>query len=337
MKPLYTFLLFLLSIACVGQVPRAFSYQAMALNASGEPVVSSPVKIKISILSESAAGNAVYEELHNPTTNNKGIFTLAIGTGQVVYGMFHTIDWGSGSKFLKVEIDVNNGNNFVTVGSSQLLSVPYAMVAGTTVGYADNPKPYLIGSFNNFDTNTAIPIVSYGYSSQQEWRMYKYFTAGTALRFCFSQGAQATYGIGANSTLSITGGNLGVPEDAVYLLRIKRTNSQYTVYLTKAVVSMDSTYDGGWSHYLTYNPQTGLHSIEFTLSPSNATYGAYQITVMAGPGTDVVLNRNPNGTLDNSGGSCICTTPFNLPPGTYRLDIDLLPQLTGSHYSYTPL
>ncbi|MBK8683880.1 MAG: hypothetical protein IPN26_02230 [Bacteroidetes bacterium] len=52
-----------------------------------------------------------------------------IGQGAVQSGVFNTINWGSGFKYLQVEMDINGGNNFIIMGTSQLLSVPYALYA----------------------------------------------------------------------------------------------------------------------------------------------------------------------------------------------------------------
>src|SRR6476620_7469088 len=109
------FFTFLLS----AQVPQGISYQAIALNGSGTPVVSSNVGIRLSILNTSASGTVLYSETHVKTTNANGLFNLTIGQGTIVSGTFNTINWGSGSKFLKVEMDAAGGTNYVLVGTTQ--------------------------------------------------------------------------------------------------------------------------------------------------------------------------------------------------------------------------
>lgn len=154
MKQIYLVIALFFATTIFAQVPQGFSYQAVALNASGNAVASSPVKVRLSILDNSATGTAVYTETHNPTTNNMGLFTLTIGQGAPVTGTFSGINWAQNSKFLKVEIDITNGNNYVLMGTSQLLSVPYAMVAGATNAYLP------ITTHAKFDTNSGSPRIS---------------------------------------------------------------------------------------------------------------------------------------------------------------------------------
>ncbi len=133
-------LLFVLSISsfAFSQVPQGISYQAIALNGSGSPVVNSNVRVKLSILDTSATGTVLYSETQLKTTNAQGLFNVVIGQGTVVSGVFASINWGSNSKFLKVEMDATGGITYVAVGTTQLLSVPYAMHAGTVASIAGN-------------------------------------------------------------------------------------------------------------------------------------------------------------------------------------------------------
>jgi hypothetical protein len=43
---------------------------------------------------------------------------------------FTTIDWGAASHFLKTEMDIAGGSNYVTMGTMQFATVPYALHAG---------------------------------------------------------------------------------------------------------------------------------------------------------------------------------------------------------------
>jgi hypothetical protein len=130
MKKLLLFGFFLNSVLCFGQVPQGISYQAIALDGSGNPIVSLPVGIRLSLLDSSASGNVLYTETHTPTTNAQGLYNLVIGQGTPTTGTFSAIKWETNSKFLKVEMDAAGGTNYTLVGSTQLLSVPYALYAG---------------------------------------------------------------------------------------------------------------------------------------------------------------------------------------------------------------
>ncbi|WP_264520716.1 PQQ-binding-like beta-propeller repeat protein [Flavobacterium sp. N1994] len=138
MKKLFILFTLFISLFTLAQVPQGISYQAIALNGSGAPVVSSNVRVRLSILDSTTSGTVLYSETHLKTTNAQGLFNLVIGQGTVVSGTFATINWGINSKFLKVEMDATGGTTYVLVGTTQLLSVPYAMTAGSLADASAN-------------------------------------------------------------------------------------------------------------------------------------------------------------------------------------------------------
>lgn len=118
-----------LSFFGYAQTPEKFSFQAIIRTSDGALVSNKQVAIKISILQTSVGGNSVYEETHNPTTNSNGLVTFQIGAGTLISGAFDSIDWGADSFFIKTETDIEGGTNYTLSGTSQLLSVPYALYA----------------------------------------------------------------------------------------------------------------------------------------------------------------------------------------------------------------
>src|SRR5574344_717604 len=113
------------------QSPQKSSYQAVVRNASDALVKSTAIGMKVSILKGSATGTAVYVETQTPTTNANGLVSVSIGSGTVVSGDFSTIDWANGPYFIKTETDPAGGTSYTITGTSQLLSVPYALHAKT--------------------------------------------------------------------------------------------------------------------------------------------------------------------------------------------------------------
>ena len=111
------------------QVPQAFNYQAVARNVSGAVLANQAISLRFTVHSDSLSGNSVYQETQAKTTNQFGLFTAEVGKGTPVAANFSAIAWGSGNKFLQVEIDPTAGANFIDMGTSQLLSVPYALYA----------------------------------------------------------------------------------------------------------------------------------------------------------------------------------------------------------------
>ncbi|GAA3624949.1 hypothetical protein [Flavivirga jejuensis] len=132
MKKLYTIIAaILLTATTFAQAPEKMSYQAVVRDSGDALVANQVVGMQISILQTTATGTAVYGETHTPTTNANGLVTLEIGTGTVSIGDFTTIDWSSGPYFIKTETDPAGGTNYSITGTSQLLSVPYALHAKT--------------------------------------------------------------------------------------------------------------------------------------------------------------------------------------------------------------
>jgi hypothetical protein len=109
------------------QAPQKMSYQAVIRNASDVLISNTTIGIQISILQGSSSGTAVYVETHTPTTNQNGLVSLEIGTGTVVTGTFSGIDWSAGPHFIKTETDPSGGTSYSITGSSELMSVPYAL------------------------------------------------------------------------------------------------------------------------------------------------------------------------------------------------------------------
>lgn len=118
-----------LTASVFAQAPDKMSYQAVIRDGSNALVTSLPVGMQISILQGSASGTAVYVETQTPTTNANGLASIEIGSGTVVSGTFSTIDWANGSYFIKTETDPTGGTTYTITGTSELLSVPYALYA----------------------------------------------------------------------------------------------------------------------------------------------------------------------------------------------------------------
>ncbi|MEA3494907.1 MAG: DUF1566 domain-containing protein [Bacteroidota bacterium] len=113
------------------QSPERMSYQAVIRNSSDALVTNTSIGMQISILQGSSSGTAVYVETQTPTSNANGLVSLEIGAGTVVSGTFSTIDWTNGPYFIKTETDLTGGATYTITGTSQLLSVPYALHAKT--------------------------------------------------------------------------------------------------------------------------------------------------------------------------------------------------------------
>lgn len=114
------------------QTPQKMSYQSVIRNSSNQLITNHTIGMRISILKDNASGILVYSETQNPSTNSNGLVTVEIG-GQ---NGFDTINWSSGTYFIKTETDPEGGSNYTIIGTSQLLSVPYALHAKTVESFS---------------------------------------------------------------------------------------------------------------------------------------------------------------------------------------------------------
>lgn len=116
------------------QAPGQINYQGIARNSVGSPLPNQSISIKLSVRNLTNSGTVVYSEIRSVTTNNYGLFNIAIGSAGAtnVLGTIAGVNWATGDKFLQVEIDPAGGTNFINAGTTQLLSVPYALHAGSS-------------------------------------------------------------------------------------------------------------------------------------------------------------------------------------------------------------
>jgi uncharacterized protein (TIGR02145 family) len=116
----------------VSGVPGLINYQGSALDSAGKPMKNQTISLKLSVLDSSSTGAAVYVESHNATTNGSGHFAIQIGGGTALLGTFDSVGWANGrNKYLKTELSQNG--TWVNLGTSQLVSVPYALVSGRAI------------------------------------------------------------------------------------------------------------------------------------------------------------------------------------------------------------
>ena len=132
---LLTFPFSLFTFHCEAQVPQGINYQAVARNSSGNPIINQNICLKLSIHT-GMAGPVVYWEKDSVLTNAFGLFTLKLGMATIDSDLFNTITWNTGNQYLQVEMDLTNTNTYTDLGTSQLLTVPYAMYASSGAGGA---------------------------------------------------------------------------------------------------------------------------------------------------------------------------------------------------------
>ena len=155
MKKLYTLLALVITLITNAQAPQGFNYQATVRNSTGALIVNQNVNFKFNIMLNSATSLPVFSETHMAPTDDLGQVNLVIGTGTATTGSFSAINWGTGSYYLGIEL--NTGSGYVAMGTTQLLSVPYALYANSA-GNAQATTPNLAAvlAVNNGANNLQI-------------------------------------------------------------------------------------------------------------------------------------------------------------------------------------
>jgi hypothetical protein len=157
MKKLITFLAFIATTAIFAQAPQGFNYQATVRNSTGQLLLNQNVLVKFNVLQNSATGTIVYSENQTVTTDDLGHINLVVGQGTATTGTFSTINWGTANYYLGIEL--NTGSGYLAMGTTQLLSVPYALYSNSS-GNAPTPTlangTIFVGNVTNQATSVAL-------------------------------------------------------------------------------------------------------------------------------------------------------------------------------------
>ena len=122
----------LITLMVSAQAPEKMSFQFVIRDASSNLITNSNIGMQVSILQGSINGAPVYVETQSPSSNVNALISIEVGTGTIVNGDFSQIDWGNGPYFIKTETDPTGGSNYTISGTTQLMSVPYALYAKTS-------------------------------------------------------------------------------------------------------------------------------------------------------------------------------------------------------------
>jgi uncharacterized protein (TIGR02145 family) len=175
MKKTLLFIFSLLTLSLLAQ--DGINYQGAATDVNGDELTNQNITLRASVLSGGASGNLEWEETHSATTDQFGLFNVVIGQGTNTTNgattIFNDMDWGSADHFLKIEMDATGGTNYAMIGTTQMMSVPYALYA-KSAGIDSTMLANMIGSsgggmggggcnFNYPDGLDGDPIIFSGY------------------------------------------------------------------------------------------------------------------------------------------------------------------------------
>ncbi|SEW42302.1 hypothetical protein SAMN05421841_2938 [Chryseobacterium wanjuense] len=269
------------------QVPEKMSYQAIVRNTGGQILANQSVGIRASILQGSPAGAAVYSERLTGNTNANGLLTLEIGSGTVLTGTFNTINWSTGSYYLKTETDPTGGTNYTITGTSQLLSVPYAMYAKTAGGGGGSFAIPYTNTVNN--AGTLFSLINDGDGTSVEGVNNTTTSSVASVRGIVSNTAPGGFSSGVRGINNGTGG-LGVGVWG------SQAGSGWGVYgvTPDGLGVYGNSSANGYGVYANSNTGTGLNAT------SNNGIGA-NIAIFNNANNNNVLNANTvgNGTVVN--------------------------------------
>jgi uncharacterized protein (TIGR02145 family) len=185
----------LFSVMLSAQAPVLIPYQAVARDGAGQPLSNAAINARFTIHNETANGTVVWQELQTVSTNSLGLFASQLGNSVPL----SNVNWSSGAKYMQVELDTGSG--FFEIGTQQMLSVPYALHAGSVqVNVSPTGDTLFVGEgnfviipglseANGFTTGTALhscgaadmhnPDLIYGSMTDQEGNVYKTIVIGT--------------------------------------------------------------------------------------------------------------------------------------------------------------
>lgn len=119
----------LLCASATAAVPGSFKWQALVRDDNGAVLADEAISVKITIRQGAADGDILYGETHDVTTTASGVAYLNIGEGDSGEASLQDLNWADGPYFMEVEMD--KGDGYESIGSQELLSVPYAEFANS--------------------------------------------------------------------------------------------------------------------------------------------------------------------------------------------------------------
>ncbi len=293
---LSTFCFLFLTFLIKAQVPpNAFNYSAVARNAAGQPISTTTIGIQINILKTSPTGASQYSENHFVNTDAFGLFNLVIGAGAVQSGSMSTIDWSNDNYYLKVGMDANGGTNFLTMGTTQLLSVPYAMYAksagsvsggnGITITsvssagdtlYLSNGQTFVAGGNTGGTGNLVLPTITTSVSG---------ITSNSA-----------TFG----GTISNANGNQIMERGIVYSTTPNPTLASNKIVIGNGIGTFDTITALGYQYVHLLNSNTTYYVRAYAITENNISAFGNEVNFttlsvgQTGPGGGIVFFNKGN-------------------------------------------
>lgn len=236
----------MISMQLLSQAPHLFNYQGVARDGTGNIIVSGSIGLKFEIVQGSPTGTVAYAETTTANPSSSGIFTTAIGAGTPVSGPLSSVNWANGPFFIRVSIDPAGGTSYSSVGTSQLLSVPYAL-------YAEKA-----GNGTSLPTGTLTGQTLFWDNGSNQWKIDNNF---------FNNGNNVNIGdptIG-NNKVKIT--DYSTTDSSA--LFVYKPFSQANQAAVRGIASGSASNSGS----LTINPIVGGHFLGYNVNPTGSAVG----------------------------------------------------------------
>jgi uncharacterized protein (TIGR02145 family) len=285
-------LVFAMALTFIFAQPAAFKYQTVVRDAGGVIIANQSVAFRMSIVQDSINGMAIYAEDHIVSTNDFGLVNMEIGNGAPVMGAFDAIDWGAGDHYLGISLDVTGGSNFVLIGASQLLSVPYsnhAKTAGSVTGnVATNVFPPVATVENATDIGSFSATLN-GIVNAQGFSSTVVFEWGLTTSYDSTTTAIQSPVTGSDNVF-VSADLTGLQYATTYHYRIKATNAVNITYSEDITFTTDILLP-----QLTTDTVTSIMALS-AVSGGNITYDGGAAVTTRG----VCWSTNPDPTVNDS-------------------------------------
>lgn len=314
MKNLFTlFAAVALTVNVFAQAPQKMSYQAVIRNSSNALVSSTAVGMRISILQTTSTGTAVYVETQTPTTNANGLVSIEIGAGTVVTGTFAGIDWSAGPYFIKTETDPAGGTSYSITGTSQLLSVPYALSAAGI----SNPTGLVIPKLTSTQIQ-ALPVSPAPYGTIV-------FNTTTNAFVGYRTRISSLYPQIQNFTVPSTEQVLGVSEEIIQTFTLTNAvtsnfsfQGQFIAQMGRGVISNGTVTLKFYSGTVGSGTLLGTYSTNATTADNSLNFGGISGLILpAGPGYFTVTTDSTASLRVLIANSTTITEQVTMTPNTF--------------------
>jgi uncharacterized protein (TIGR02145 family) len=250
MKKLFTLLALAITLIAAAQAPQGFNYQATVRNSSGALIINQNVTFKFNIMLNSSTSLPVFSETHFVPTDDLGQVNLTVGEGTATTGTFAAINWGNGSYYLGIEL--NTGSGYVAMGTTQLLSVPYALYANSA-GIANTSNMMVsptvttaaVSNLTMFNATLTASIANANLNQINE-KGFAYSASPNPRRNGYGGGFQ--YGVSASEPFEYTINDLAesfLPNTTYYIRAYVVTENEVVVYGNEVSFTTLPLYQNG--------------------------------------------------------------------------------------------